>query len=135
MNEDKNIAVRIKQSRQLAKITQQELAERIGVSPITMNRWENPESGRAPNADMLKRIAEVLNVSVGYLMGIDDTTETANPSISEQHTQERNTNMATFTTKDGMRFEAPATPDGYAYLERMFERLFTASMSRTAATA
>lgn len=29
-------------------------------------------------------------------------------------------NMATFTTKDGARFEAPATPEGYAYLERMF---------------
>lgn len=41
------------------------------------------------------------------------------PSVKEQ-TQERNTNMATFTTKDGARFEAPATPEGYAFLKEVF---------------
>lgn len=131
MNEDKKIAVRIKQSRQLAKITQQELAEKIGVSPITMNRWENPDTGRVPNTDMLKRIAEALNVSVGYLMGIEDTSESDKPTILEPHTHEWNTNMAVITLKDGNRIQAPATPDGYAFLKD----LFLASMGSRVATA
>ena len=54
-------------------------------------------------------------------MGSDDSPErTKAISLKENTTQERSTNIATFTTKDGARFEAPADSEGYAYLERMF---------------
>lgn len=70
---DNNIANRIKYSRSLARMKQQELADKIGVSLVTISRWENPDSGRSPNTAMLNKIAEVLNVSVGYLIGSEDS--------------------------------------------------------------
>lgn len=122
MIDEKTIAGRIKFGRNSVKMTQQELADKIGVSLITISRWENPDSGRCPNTLMLNKIADALGISAGYLLGIEsDPANIESWQIKNNKvTLEDNMNMATFTTKDGARFEAPATPEGYAYLERMF---------------
>lgn len=117
MNEETNTAIRIKHSRQAAKMTQAELAEKIGISLITMNRWENPETGRQPNAEMLKKLSEVLNVSAAYLMGEDDTAPAVIP-VKETHA--KSANMAVMTLENGCKVEAPATPEGYAFLKELF---------------
>lgn len=125
MLKDNNIAMRIKFARNSARMTQQELADKIGVSLITINRWENPETGRSPNSSMLNKIAGVLGISVGYLMGLEDMPERLDSqsegvSLKENMTHETNTNMATITLENGKKVEAPATPEGYAFLERLF---------------
>ncbi len=122
MIDEKTIAGRIKFGRNSVKMTQQELADKIGVSLITISRWENPDSGRCPNTLMLNKIADALGISAGYLLGIESDPANIEPWQIKNNkvTLEDNMNMATFTTKDGARFEAPATPEGYAYLERMF---------------
>lgn len=109
---------RIRESRKKQKLTQQELADKVKVSLMTVLRWEKGE--RIPRADEINRIAEALNVSAGYLMGGEmSPAGEGMPSVKEQ-TQERNTNMATITLDGGRKVEAPATPEGYAFLERMF---------------
>ena len=62
---------RIRKARK-GKMTQAELAELIGVHEITIRRWELGE--RLPDTDSLKKISQVLGVSVSELMGEEDLT-------------------------------------------------------------
>lgn len=57
----------IKQARQARGVTQDELAERLGVGMTTVSRWETGTS--EPNASMLCLMADVLDVSTDQLTG------------------------------------------------------------------
>ena len=52
--------------RQLKKLTQEELASRIGVTPQAVSKWER-ESG-LPDVNVLAGIASVLDVSADDLL-------------------------------------------------------------------
>jgi len=61
-----SLGKRIKERRQILKITQQELAQAIGMTPqhisaIEQGKW-------APSLTLLPRLAEELGVSVDYLV-------------------------------------------------------------------
>ena len=64
------VSVRIKQKRKEQRLTQQELADKVGVSLMTVLRWEKGE--RTPNTSIMSRLAESLNTSVEYLMGLQE---------------------------------------------------------------
>jgi transcriptional regulator with XRE-family HTH domain len=64
------ISERLKRIRRLAGLSQVQLANQVGVSEMTVRRWENGE--RDPGASALKLIAEVLDTSVAYLVGETD---------------------------------------------------------------
>lgn len=55
---------RIKQAREIKKLTQKQLAEKVGVSEVTISRWESGE--RIPKATYLSNLSNVLDVPVGY---------------------------------------------------------------------
>ena len=57
---------RLKALRKKAGLTQTKLGELIGVSLLTVFRWENGE--RSPRMDNIKKIAEVLHVSDAELL-------------------------------------------------------------------
>lgn len=103
---------KIRQLRE-GKYTQEELAELLNVHNVTISKWEN--GTQAPNSKRLSDLAKALNTTTEYLLG-----QSESPSLSEPHTQERKTNMAAITLNGGGRAEAPATPEGYAFLERLF---------------
>ena len=66
-------AQRLKEVRRQKKLSQIELANRIGVSTITLGAWEQGKC--SPKTDGLKRICDALNVSADYLCDIkNDTT-------------------------------------------------------------
>ena len=65
--------IRLKELRKEKKLTQEELARDIGVSKITILRWENGERQIKP--DKVQRLADYFGVSVGYLLGYDDITK------------------------------------------------------------
>ena len=48
-------------------LNQNELAELCGVSPSSVSQWESGE--KRPRRDNLKKLADVLGVSVEYLLG------------------------------------------------------------------
>lgn len=66
---------RIKKSRELAGLTQEEVAEKVGVSRTAVTRWEQGEI--EPKISNLVEIANVLNVSTDYLLGTN-TRECSN---------------------------------------------------------
>jgi len=66
-------ADRLRQLRKERDLSQVELAERVGLHPNLIGRYERGES--QPAADTLKRLADTLGVTSDYLL--DGTTEQA----------------------------------------------------------
>lgn len=62
------IGATIKAFREKNKLTRKELAEEIGVTDVTISRYENGK--RDPSSETLYKIAKVLNVSLDEIMRI-----------------------------------------------------------------
>lgn len=58
---------RLRELRNYAKLTQQELSEKIGMSKSSVNMYERGE--REPGLETLELIADFFNVDLDYLMG------------------------------------------------------------------
>lgn len=71
----KNPKNRIKQLRNehIPKLTQENLANEMGVTKLTISRWENEEVQIKP--DKAKELADFFNVDVGYLLGYNKAHE------------------------------------------------------------
>lgn len=61
-------------------MTQEELAEKLNVVRQTVSKWENGQS--VPDADVLLRIAEILEVSVNKLLGTQDEIVDVNEKLA-----------------------------------------------------
>ena len=51
------------------KMTQVELAERVGIAPASVNKWMN---GGAPAVDKLPLLCEILEITPNQLFGYED---------------------------------------------------------------
>jgi transcriptional regulator with XRE-family HTH domain len=69
----KQIGQRIKKLRDEVGVTQQEVADRLGVLRPTISQMESGE--RKVSADELIKLSEILNTSVPYLMGLERRPE------------------------------------------------------------
>lgn len=69
------IGENIKFLRKAADITQETLAEMLGVSCQSVSRWEL--GACYPDMELLPAIAEIFRCSADSLLGIDDSTEKA----------------------------------------------------------
>lgn len=115
-----SIGDKIRQQRRILGMKQEELSKQVGVSLKTVQRWESGE--RSPRMEEMDKLAEVLNVPSYYFMRVDNDffgKEHLIPT-KENTTQERNTNIAVITLENGKKVEAPATPEGYAFLKEVF---------------
>ena len=74
---DKNI----KHFRKAKGMSQEEMAVKLNVVRQTVSKWENGRS--VPDADVLIRMAELLEISVSQLLGIE-TEEQSNKDLSEE---------------------------------------------------
>lgn len=63
---------RIKHHRKRLGLTQEQLAERLGVSPQAVSKWENNLS--CPDISLLPELASVLGISADELLGKETTT-------------------------------------------------------------
>lgn len=61
----------IKNKRILKGMTQQQLAESVGVKQNTVSQWESEE--RKPSVDLLPKLASILGCTVDELLGIEKT--------------------------------------------------------------
>lgn len=62
--------IRLKELRLERKLTQQELSKMLGFGRTTVNEWEI--KGNEPNIDTLIKIAQFFEVSLDYLVGLED---------------------------------------------------------------
>jgi putative transcriptional regulator len=64
---------RLKKLRKQAQLTQVDVAEKLGISQPAYASWER--GVKKPTQENLVKIAQVLNVSVDYLVGTSDNYE------------------------------------------------------------
>ena len=64
--------LRIRKIRRQNKLTQPQLAEKIGVHETTIRRWEK-EVDTGPSVTEIQKIADALGTSVSYLIGDTDS--------------------------------------------------------------
>ena len=72
----------IKLIREDRGLTQEELAIRVNVVRQTVSKWEKGLS--VPDAEMLQKIADVLEVSVSQLLGREEEPEKDRNEVAEQ---------------------------------------------------
>lgn len=80
--------MRLRERRESLKISQIELAEKVGVTQNTISQWET--GSRRPNIDMLVKLTEVFGCTADELLGIerkkpdpeDETPRTREQEIS-----------------------------------------------------
>ncbi|MTB38012.1 helix-turn-helix transcriptional regulator [Streptococcus uberis] len=73
---------RIKELRKQKKLTQKQLAKKIGVASLSISRWENGE--RTPKPDMARLLANEFDVTIPYLLGYDVQIDDAEQNILPQ---------------------------------------------------
>lgn len=73
---------KIKEARQIAKLTQKELATRIGVSAGTLSDYEN--GNHDPKSDYLSKIADECGVTVDFLLGREIIKTPPSPDKPDQ---------------------------------------------------
>ena len=76
----KTVGDRIKEQRELIKMSQVELAEKMGVSKQTLYKYENNVVTNIPS-DKIQIVAQILDISPSYLMGWEDNLSTDNADI------------------------------------------------------
>lgn len=78
------IGKRIAECRREQNFTQEELANRIGVTPQALSQYER--GMRYPDIDILRALCNVLGVSSDYMIGTDETkmTESNDPLIQNE---------------------------------------------------
>ena len=99
------VGERIKAARINIGMTQKELAEKLGIPYQSIGQWERDQ--RNPKVDTLQRLADVLGVSVPYLMGwnqvdkyfcgreaSDDTVQKIANNIQMHHSTRAELNLA-----------------------------------------
>lgn len=80
----KLFAEHVKEARRRAGLSQAELAEKLGVGQNTISNYENAtgDKGSAPKLETAAKMAEVLDVSLDWLVGYD-TNKKSSSSISD----------------------------------------------------
>ena len=107
-----HVGERIKEMREKMGLTQEELAERIGVKRNTVWRWENGKA--ALRAETLERISSILSTETSSLM----------VGVSEPSAERQNDSDLVYEW-EGHRLSLPNTPETRV----MFERLVMCSMA------
>jgi SOS-response transcriptional repressor LexA len=72
-----NLGDRIRIARKRAGLTQEKLAEKIGITYPTMNKYERGH--RIPSAELLARIAKILGCDPGWLLSGEGSSIEAQP--------------------------------------------------------
>lgn len=73
---------RLKELREKNSLTQQELADKIGVSKRTLGYWEKEKQIKP---DKAKKLAEYFGVSVGYLLGFTDNRKQYSDEVVDSY--------------------------------------------------
>ena len=76
MERDKNkwiFQTRLKEERKINGLTQKQMAEKLELAVRTYINYEQKgANGRQPDLELLVKMADILNVSIDYLLGRED---------------------------------------------------------------
>lgn len=92
---------RIRGLREALGYTQDDLAEKINVAVLQINRYENDKT--KPNGEVIARLAQALYTTTDYLLGLTDEPSPSGLSSNDLTAKER---AAIVAWRRGERFEA-----------------------------
>ena len=96
-----NIGTNIRLLRRQADMTQEQLAERLGVTYQSVSRWENEEN--YPDLELIPRIASIFEVTADTLLATTESVEERfrlHTQALEEASRENNTDKAVDILKD-----------------------------------
>lgn len=115
MNDTDKFKNRLKELRKEHSITQQELADKIGIVRTAITNYE---TGRTiPDSETLSLIAKILNTTTDYLLGNSDIRNPYNDQILTKKDEKdiakdlENTLNRLETSQDGLMFDGEALDD------------------------
>ncbi len=83
---EQTLGKRIVENRKRLGLTQDQLAERLGVTPQAVSKWENDQS--CPDITMLPKLAEIFGISTDALLGREPGDTVHEAQIVEDDTDE-----------------------------------------------
>ncbi len=117
-----NIGVNIKQLRKERDITQEELAELLGVSCQSVSRWEN--SLCYPDMEFLPAIADFFDITVDKLIGADKAVEQKEVDGYLARFQQAISKGLVYDCISIAREGVEAYPNNYVLLDKLMYALF-----------
>ncbi|MBA4700309.1 MAG: helix-turn-helix transcriptional regulator [Ruminococcus sp.] len=118
--------MRIKEIREIKGMSQQELADKVGISIRTMKRYENGET--KPDVNKMFQIAEALEVQLTELLSEESALETGNETSSSAGKSQAGQARGNSERKMcPYRKFTRKSPDGYT-AERFSECLYKSCM-------
>ena len=99
---EQTLGKRICRNRRRIKLTQEQLAEKLGVTAQAVSKWENDQS--CPDITMLPKLAEIFATTTDALLGIEDTLPVHQAElISDQPAEAEPDGL--HISKDGFEFK------------------------------
>ena len=117
-----SLSANIRMLRKKSKLTQIELAEKLGVSIATLRRWEAGET--APNGTRIIELANILNAAPDEIVAGGEGHEITTPARVLLPASERSNGMLVFEG-EGTRIELPPTERGYELFSKLVENLIS----------
>ena len=106
---------RIREMRKMQRLSQEELAYRLGTNRVSLSQWENDKV--TPDTDNLTKIAMALGTGVGYLLG-----ETDNPVLDYRQCADADAGAASACLREVGA--SGVVPGGVGVEEEMLLNLF-----------
>ncbi len=94
---EQTLGKRIAEHRKQLKLTQDQLAEQLGITAQAVSKWENDQS--CPDITMLPRLAEIFGITTDALLGVE-TEEKAPPVHEAEVVQEQDDHNFEFNIGD-----------------------------------
>ena len=82
---EQTLGKRIVQKRKQLGLTQDALAEKLGVTPQAVSKWENDQS--CPDITMLPRLAEIFGITTDALLGITEDIPTKDATVEPEENE------------------------------------------------
>ena len=122
------ISTNIRILRKRAKLTQIELAEKLGISIATLRRWEAGET--APNGTRIIELANLLGISPDDIVSETEPAVQPGRALITLPADERSIGMLVFEG-EGTRIELPPTDKGYELFRKLVENLINQHKAST----
>jgi len=84
---EQTIGKRISENRKRLGLTQDALAEKLGVTAQAVSKWENDQS--CPDITMLPKLAEIFDISTDVLLGVETHQKVHEAEIIEEKTADK----------------------------------------------
>ena len=94
---EETLGKRIASHRKRLGMTQDRLAEQLGVTAQAISKWENDQS--CPDIALLPKLAEIFGISIDMLLGVAPRTQAAEAEVVEPITEEE-------AEPDGLHFQS-----------------------------